>query len=303
VDVVAKEESIGRMFAGKGARIAAAHERAMGPQVSKWINKFLIRLKNQWLRDRGIIKKAEYAGTPEELKRILEAWYMKSFRSNYRDETNTIIRGEEYLNELRRSQYRIEIAANEIISDLRREFYDSTRNFMASLREKEIKYGIRASDAYIRRALEGVPGPDPFTRAGLPKAEPFKFRGRKLRTFGDNGVNGSRDPYSVARRASMIARTELTQARNNAAFQSYQDRGTQFKMWVSFHDDRTRESHRDLDGVVIPVDDLFVWDSEASGIVSALAPGDGSLPPGERINCRCRIAPASKKDYKKQRAR
>ena len=300
MDVILKEESTGRMFAGKGARMAANHEKAMGPQVSKWINKFLIKLKNEWLRDKGIVRKADYAGTPAELKRILEAWYMRSFKSNYRDETNKVIRGEEYTEELKRAKYKTNIAANEIISDLRREFYDSTREFMADLREKEIKHGIKASDSYIRRALEGVPGPDPFTRAGVSKPPPFKFRGRELHTFGDNGVNGSRDPYGVASRARMIARTELTQARNNAAFRSYQDRGTKYKMWVSFHDTRTRESHRDLDGVVIPVDQFFEWETMDGKAVAALAPGDGALPPGERINCRCRIAPASEKDFKTQ---
>ena len=70
MDVISKEESSGRMFAGKGARMATNHEKAMGPQVSKWINKFLIRLKNQWLRDKGIVRKAEYAVTPAELSLI-----------------------------------------------------------------------------------------------------------------------------------------------------------------------------------------------------------------------------------------
>lgn len=300
MDVVAKEESAGRMFAGKGARMAVSHEKAMRAQVSKWINKYLIRIKNEWLRDNGMIRKVEYAGTPDELKRILEKWYMRSFKSNYKAETNTILRGKPYTDELRQAQYRTIIASNEIISDLKREFYDSTRKYMANLREQEVKYGIKASDSYIRRALEGVPGPDPFTRAGAPKPPPFKFRGRELRTHGDNGVNGSRDPYGVSKRARMIARTELTQARNRAAFESYKERGTKYKMWVSFHDARTRESHKDLDGVVLPVEEFFVWDSERSGTVSALAPGDGTLPPGERINCRCRIVPASEKDYKHQ---
>jgi len=305
MDVVSKKEpSIGRIFAGKGARMALGHEKAMSPQISKWINKYLIRLKNEWVRDSGLIRKseilkAEYAGTEDELMKILESWYMRSFKSNYRNETNTIIRGEEYLNELRRAQYRTTIAANEIISDLRREFYDSTREFIASLREQEIKYGIKASDSYIRRAMEGVPGSDPFSRAGVPKPPSFKFRGRKLRTYGDNGVNGSRDPYGVAQRARMIARTELTQARNKAAVKGYKDRGTEYKMWVSFHDNRTRESHRDLDGLVLPVDEMFAWLSEDGTTVAALAPGDANLPPGERINCRCVIAPASKRDYKR----
>lgn len=309
MDVISKRVTkVGRMFAGKGARKATAHEKVMRGQISKWINKYLISLKDQWLRENLIVRKsgylivrkAEYAATPEELMKILEKWYMRSYRSNYKDETNVIIRGEEYTEELRRSQYRTTLAANYIISDLRREFYDSTRKYIATLREAEIKYGIKASDDYIRRGLEGVPGPDPFTRAGVRKPPPFKFRGRKLRTFGDNGVNGSRDPYGVANRARMIARTELTQARNDAAFRSYKDRGTKYKMWLAFHDSRTRETHRDLDGVVIPVDDYFIWESENGTTLAALAPGDGILPPGERINCRCRLAPASERDYKKQ---
>lgn len=53
--------------------------------------------------------------------------------------------------------------------------------------------------------------------------------------------------------------------------------------WVSRHDSRVRETHRETDGQIARGADLFTVGGE-----KARFPGDPSLSIGQRINCRCR---------------
>ena len=94
-------------------------------------------------------------------------------------------------------------------------------------------------------------------------------------------------------RAMTIARTESTKAVNRSAVEAYrqgsQETGlTIMKEWLSAQDGQTRETHVDLDGVQVGIDDTFRTENGESQF-----PG-GFGDPAEDINCRCTVAPVVK---------
>ena len=93
-------------------------------------------------------------------------------------------------------------------------------------------------------------------------------------------------------RSIMIARTESTKAANRAAVAAYNeanDLGIEvMKEWLSSQDGNVRDSHMDLDGTVIGVNEEF----EADGAFG-LGPGSFGVA-SEDINCRCTLIPLVK---------
>ena len=94
-------------------------------------------------------------------------------------------------------------------------------------------------------------------------------------------------------RSETIARTESLRAvhvaQNEALEQAAEDRvverGDLRRTWVAATDDRTRDSHRDLNGEVRGIDETF------PGHLGELRfPGDPLAPGAETINCRCALA-------------
>jgi uncharacterized protein with gpF-like domain len=90
-------------------------------------------------------------------------------------------------------------------------------------------------------------------------------------------------------RAFTIATTELHAASQYAAIESNRELSVQtgvemMKAWVHTLDDRTRESHAEMDpDHFIPVDEMFVMpDGELLD-----RPGDPNGSPANVINCRC----------------
>jgi SPP1 gp7 family putative phage head morphogenesis protein len=88
-----------------------------------------------------------------------------------------------------------------------------------------------------------------------------------------------------AMRASRIARTELLTAKNGASWASCKVTGAAgYKQWMATVDSKTRSTHIDVSGQVRNIDKAF-----DVGFGRASYPGDPSLPPEERVNCRCTI--------------
>lgn len=79
------------------------------------------------------------------------------------------------------------------------------------------------------------------------------------------------------------ARTMCTTAENNgrmSGIKEAEEQGIVYeKQWMATHDDRTRESHAELDGVSVPIDEEF-----PNGLQY---PGDPAGDPEETYNCRC----------------
>jgi SPP1 gp7 family putative phage head morphogenesis protein len=83
-------------------------------------------------------------------------------------------------------------------------------------------------------------------------------------------------------RAERIARTEMVGALNEGEWVSAKNSGViAEKEWMTQGDERVRDSHAELDGVRIPLDEPF-----ANGL---MYPGDQTGDPSEIINCRCTL--------------
>ena len=93
------------------------------------------------------------------------------------------------------------------------------------------------------------------------------------------------------KRARTIARTESTKAINLASIQAYntamKDGISIRKEWLSARDDLVRETHQELDGQIVGVNEMFTVPSTGQQSVSPSAFG----VPAEDINCRCTILP------------
>lgn len=85
------------------------------------------------------------------------------------------------------------------------------------------------------------------------------------------------------------ARTMVTSAENAGRMDQMkraEDMGTIIeKEWIATHDSRTRDWHRDLDGVSVPLDQPFEND-----FGEIRFPGDPHADPANVYNCRCTIA-------------
>jgi uncharacterized protein with gpF-like domain len=84
-----------------------------------------------------------------------------------------------------------------------------------------------------------------------------------------------------------IARTEVASAVQSAQVQGYKQTGVvERKMWNTSLDGAVRDSHT-IEGQTVGLDEMFTLDNGAQ----ARAPADAALSAGDRINCRCFIAP------------
>ncbi len=92
----------------------------------------------------------------------------------------------------------------------------------------------------------------------------------------------------AASKACRIVRTETHRAQNQGSLDSYTEaykKGVLIqKVWVATLDDRTRDSHRVMDGQVVEVYEDFIM----PGDIKASAPGLSGSASGD-INCRCTI--------------
>ena len=80
-----------------------------------------------------------------------------------------------------------------------------------------------------------------------------------------------------------IARTEIHNSHNTAVMDTYNEIGVEYTMWISADDDRTRDSHLEINGEIIPMGGTY-----SNGLKY---PGDTDGPIEEWINCRCSNAP------------
>jgi SPP1 gp7 family putative phage head morphogenesis protein len=84
-----------------------------------------------------------------------------------------------------------------------------------------------------------------------------------------------------------ISRTETQGVYNNSKMETMQSsQVVEYKKWVASGLDNMRESHAELDGETIPLDEPF-----SNGL---MYPGDETGPPEEVINCACTLVPVIK---------
>lgn len=109
-------------------------------------------------------------------------------------------------------------------------------------------------------------------------------------------------PHMSQMRGALIARTETHGAANFAAFETAKTTGLDLeKEWVSVIDMRTRSfgesdefDHLSMNGQRAPMDEPFLMPWAKGQPISAMYPGEASLPAGATINCRCSVVFAVK---------
>jgi len=90
----------------------------------------------------------------------------------------------------------------------------------------------------------------------------------------------------TANRALTIARTETVGAANRGVLAAADSISIPVKkIWIATPDDRTRDTHAQVDGDVVDK-----YESFKVGDVFMESPGDLSAPPEEVINCRCTMS-------------
>lgn len=108
----------------------------------------------------------------------------------------------------------------------------------------------------------------------------------------DEMASRLKSPDLTLYRAQRIARTETAKAAFVGRKIAVQDIGFEMnKEWISAHDNRVRDAHREADGTIIPEDEQFTVDDELLD-----GPGDPSGSPENIINCRCTLAFVPKRD-------
>ena len=80
-----------------------------------------------------------------------------------------------------------------------------------------------------------------------------------------------------------IARTEIHNSHNTAVMDTYNELDVEYTMWIAAEDERTRDSHLEINGEIIPIG------SEYSNGLKYPGDTDGDIE--EWINCRCSNAP------------
>lgn len=88
-------------------------------------------------------------------------------------------------------------------------------------------------------------------------------------------------------RRELIARTETTRAANLGAKTLFETWGVERKEWLSTMDDRTRDTHKDVNGQIVNINTPFTL----SNGIEIMQPGDSSAPLSETAACRCTILP------------
>lgn len=86
--------------------------------------------------------------------------------------------------------------------------------------------------------------------------------------------------------AERVARTETISASNKGANVAYEDSDASDKEWLATDDHRTRPTHNRADEQVVAIGDPFTVGGQV-----AQFPGDPTLTPDERVNCRCSMRP------------
>jgi len=128
----------------------------------------------------------------------------------------------------------------------------------------------------------------------IDKKKVFRWNRKKVRNAIMQGILQGEPIMDIAKRLETVlgmewktavrnARTAMTAAQNSGRLGSYQNAESigikMQKRWLATLDDRTRESHQELDGETVPVNEPFSN--------KLMYPGDPEGDPSEVYNCRC----------------
>jgi HK97 family phage portal protein len=219
-----------------------------------------------------------------------EEIFLKEIRKFFNEQSERIIQGIQGVKKFKKKGLVDEVFDKSLeISIAKRMALPIIRSFLQEAGEDSIE--LLESNAKFRISAQIETWLD--QRAGLFAEEINKTTYDRLsRQFSESLDEGENRQQLVSRignffeetykgRAATIARTEVHGSVQKGTFEGYRQAAAPIKIWVAVADDRTRESHADIDGEEKPMDVPF-----SNGLQF---PGDPTGDAAETVNCRCSI--------------
>lgn len=193
-------------------------------------------------------------------------------------------------------------AAAQIVNEGKLDVFATNANYVGYELEHNAKVNTGFT-LYDEQTVARLVKNDPklLPPAKVKKSKAFPYYNKLVNSCITQGIVQGETIPQIARRimdrtgesayksAVRNARTAFTGAQNAGRMEGmYQaeDLGIRVqKQWMATLDDRTRDTHADLDGQIVDVDEPFVT-SDGNEI---MFPGDPSADPSEVYNCRCTL--------------
>lgn len=189
-------------------------------------------------------------------------------------------------------------SATDMINDERKAVFQDNVNYAQYTIDKDHSFGISFTlydNATVTRLIKEDPDLVPDVKYPDPQID-YAWSKKQITSAITQGILQGESIPELAKRVgkklqssnekSMVrcARTAMTGAQNSGRIQAMhnaQDMGIQVqKVWIATLDDRTRDSHRDLDGQTIGVDEPF-----HSLYGEIMYPADPNAAPADTWNC------------------
>lgn len=258
--------------------------REVEASMNKWLGNYQkndIKMRALWKS--GEISKKEY--TDWRKKQILLSDKWKAQRD-----------------ELTERMLEADKVASGLITDHKMDVYALNYNYGTYEVEKgahiDTGFSLYDKDTVARLMKDNpklLPPPGKKTSDAIRRGELKKWNNKQVQSVMTQGIlQGESIPKIAKRLATTVsekneyshyraARTMTTSAENAGRLASYQraeDMGIKMgKTWLAAHDNHTRRSHRDYDGMTIPLKEEFAR--------NLMFPGDPDADPAEIWNCRC----------------
>lgn len=260
--------------------------REVEASMNKWLGNYQkndIKMRALWKS--GEISKKEY--TDWRKKQILLSDKWKAQRD-----------------ELTERMLEADKAASSLITDHKMDVYALNYNYGTYEVERgahiDTGFSLYDKDTVARLMKDDpklLPPPGKKTSKAIRRGELKKWNNKQVQSVMTQGIlQGESIPKIAKRLATTVsekneyshyraARTMTTSAENAGRLASYQraeDMGIKMgKTWLAAHDNHTRRSHRDYDGMTIPLKEEFAR--------NLMFPGDPDAEPAEIYNCRCTL--------------
>lgn len=223
----------------------------------------------------------------------------KTYRNWYKQQVTSSKWCNDMINELSKDMSEANKKASQIINGYTSEIY--LKGCVEASGEFEDLLGFDLIDRrQVDRLLKRNKSMLPKSKVQIAKDQ--KWNQRRMRSAVlQSAIKGESIPKLAKRLQNIVgmnrnssvrnARTLMTGSHNmgklDMAYEAI-DMGINVKkVWIATNDDRTRESHMEIDGVTIPVDEPFVLQNMDGTKSELMYPADPDGDPEQVYNCRC----------------
>lgn len=198
-----------------------------------------------------------------------------------------------------------DLISAKLVNDALVDVYTQNANYAYYQLEKDTGTGL-SFDLYDKKAVESLLKDDPDFMPHYEPKTPIVERWNRQHIQSEmlQGILQGESIPKIAKRMSNVtdmdknasirnARTYTTSVENQAKMDRYaeaEDAGIPLeKEWMSTLDERTRESHREIDGTRVANDEPFILINHDGTTCEMMYPADPNGDPEQVYNCRCRI--------------